>query len=104
MVRRAGVLRDEDGLDELLASIVQRLPGLVSPSRASELETVNLFTVAAALTIAARRRHESRGAQFRADFPAPDDAWLRRQIVRRDDDGGMSVLDVPVNDPDSLGK
>jgi len=64
----------------------------------------NLMIVSEAVTRAAIERKESRGAQFRDDFPAKDDAQFskRNTIVWRGDDGGMylrweSIPDIPAD-------
>ena len=57
----------------------------------------NLLTVSEAITRAALLRKESRGAQFRDDFPEKDPEWGKfNNIVRRGDDGGMIVESRPV--------
>jgi succinate dehydrogenase / fumarate reductase flavoprotein subunit len=57
----------------------------------------NMLTVAEAITRAALMRKESRGAQFREDFPGKDAEWGKYNIVvRRSGDGKMSVEQRPV--------
>ncbi len=75
MTRDAGVLRDDKGLTlatEGLAALVD-LDGGEPGTEA--WETTNLLTVAAALTVAALRRTETRGTHWRDDHPDTDDAW-----------------------------
>ena len=43
-------------------------------------ETANLALVGWAMTEAARRREESRGAHHRLDFPEPRAEWRRHQL------------------------
>ena len=51
----------------------------------STIETVNMLNVALMITQSALARTESRGAHYRADFPAQDDTtWQRRILIRRD--------------------
>ncbi len=52
----------------------------------------NMLLVSEAVTRAALVREESRGAQFRDDFPDKDSEWGRyNNVVRRDLDGQMAV-------------
>lgn len=52
----------------------------------------NMLIVSEAIARAALLRKESRGAQFREDFPAKDPEWGKFNIVvRRDSEGGMQV-------------
>jgi succinate dehydrogenase / fumarate reductase flavoprotein subunit len=56
------------------------------------LDLPNLLTVSEAITRAALFRKESRGAQFREDFPDKDPDWGKCNIVvKRGADGAMSV-------------
>ncbi|MDP9169965.1 MAG: fumarate reductase/succinate dehydrogenase flavoprotein subunit, partial [Acidobacteriota bacterium] len=57
----------------------------------------NLLTVSEAITRAALLRQESRGAQFRDDFPDKDPEWAKfNNIVRRGDGGEMIVEQRPI--------
>ena len=56
------------------------------------MDLPNLLMVSEAVTRAALLRKESRGAQFREDFPNKDPEWGKFNIVvRRGADGGMLV-------------
>jgi succinate dehydrogenase / fumarate reductase flavoprotein subunit len=47
------------------------------------LELGNMLDLAEAIAVAALNRKESRGAQFRRDFPERDDEnWLKHTVVR----------------------
>jgi succinate dehydrogenase / fumarate reductase flavoprotein subunit len=61
------------------------------------MDLPNLLDVSEAITRAALLRKESRGAQFRDDFPAKDPEWGKYNIVvRRDTDGAMQIEKRPV--------
>ena len=68
------------------------------------LDLPNLLTVSEAVTRAAILRKESRGAQFREDFPNKDPEWGKCNIiVKRGSDGAMCVEKRPVQSaPDEL--
>jgi succinate dehydrogenase / fumarate reductase flavoprotein subunit len=64
----------------------------------------NMLLVSEAVTRAALLRKESRGAQFRDDFPDKDPEWGKYNIaVKRGDDGAMLVEKRPLQPvPDEL--
>jgi L-aspartate oxidase len=64
MSRHVGVVRDRDGLSEALAAIEDLSSRVRSP------QARNALTAAKLIAAAALAREESRGAHFRADFPA----------------------------------
>jgi succinate dehydrogenase / fumarate reductase flavoprotein subunit len=68
------------------------------------MDLASMLTVSEAITRAALLRKESRGAQFREDFPGKDAEWGRHNIVvRRGADGEMVVEKRPVQPmPDEL--
>jgi succinate dehydrogenase / fumarate reductase flavoprotein subunit len=68
------------------------------------MDLANLLPVAEAITRAALLRKESRGAQFREDFPEKDPEWGKYNIVvRRGDAGEMVVEKRPLQSmPDEL--
>jgi succinate dehydrogenase / fumarate reductase flavoprotein subunit len=56
------------------------------------MDLPNLFNVSEAITHAALLRQESRGAQFREDYPERSSEWSKYNIVvRRDESGAMAV-------------
>jgi L-aspartate oxidase len=88
MWERVGILRSRQSLLRALTELEQivRARSLRAPSR-------NFATVALLVARAALWREESRGAHFRHDFPARDDArWLVHSINRRD--SGVSASEV----------
>jgi succinate dehydrogenase / fumarate reductase flavoprotein subunit len=68
------------------------------------MDLENLLVVSEAITRAALMRKESRGAQFRDDFPNKDPEWAKYNIVvQRGDDGEMRVEKRPIQSmPDEL--
>jgi succinate dehydrogenase / fumarate reductase, flavoprotein subunit len=70
------------------------------------MDLPNMLTVSEAITRAALLRKESRGAQFREDFPNKDPEWGKYSIaVRQGVDGEMLVERRPVPPvPDELKK
>jgi succinate dehydrogenase / fumarate reductase flavoprotein subunit len=70
----------------------------------TSLDLGNMIVVSEAITHAALLRKESRGAQFREDFPDKDAEWGKYNIViRREEDGSMQVEMRPlVPIPDEL--
>ena len=68
-----------------------------NPGWHTALDLPNLLTVSEAVTRAALERRESRGAQFRDDYPAKDEAFGRFNIVvRKGPDGEMGISREPV--------
>ena len=68
-----------------------------NPGWHTALDLHNLLTVSEAITRAALERRESRGAQFREDFPEKDEAFGKvNVVVRRGPDGGMQVSREPI--------
>ncbi|MBS1826699.1 MAG: fumarate reductase/succinate dehydrogenase flavoprotein subunit [Acidobacteria bacterium] len=68
------------------------------------MDLENMLTVSEAITRAALLRRESRGAQFRDDYPDKDPDWGKHNIiVKRDGDGQMEIEKRPVKPlPDEL--
>ncbi len=68
-----------------------------NPGWHTALDLPNLLTVSEAVTRAALERRESRGAQFRADYPGEGSGFGAVNIVvRKEPDGGMQISRVPV--------
>jgi succinate dehydrogenase / fumarate reductase flavoprotein subunit len=97
-----GIVRTEDEMQRAL-TVIGNLEGRAARAgivgnrqynngwhTAMDLE--NLLLVSEAITRAALMRKESRGAQFRDDFPNKDPEWAKHNIVvGRGDDGEMRV-------------
>ncbi|MGZ8520773.1 MAG: FAD-binding protein, partial [Candidatus Binatia bacterium] len=94
MWENAGPFRRGEKLSAALARIEgmqQQLPSLkVAAAQPYNLDLQDWFelramlTTAAAIVTAALARTESRGAHQREDFPAPDDSFLKNQVVALD--------------------
>jgi succinate dehydrogenase / fumarate reductase flavoprotein subunit len=95
MDRHVAVFRDEEGLAEAFAT-VRRLRDEAASAATDDKGTVfnqDVLSVielgfmldnAEAIVLAAAERKESRGAQYRTDFPERDDAeWLKHINVSR---------------------
>jgi len=59
----------------------------------TSMDLVNMLDVSEAITRAALLRKESRGAQFREDFPNKDAEWGRHNIVVRRGGGGEMLVE-----------
>ena len=75
-----------------------------NPGWHTALDLKNLLTVSEAITRAALERKESRGAQFREDYPDKDGALGKvNTIMRKEDGGSMEVRLEPLPEmPDYL--
>jgi len=96
MSQYAGVMRDSDGLEQLLA-VIDSAPGPsaapaapAAPRSLADVEASSLRTVSSLIAAAALRRAESRGAHRRSD--APETARRARHTLVRYD-GGTIHLD-----------
>src|SRR6476620_6144685 len=75
-----------------------------NPGWHTTIDLKNLLTVSEAITRAALEREESRGAQFREDYPGKDDRFSKvNTIISKAPDGSMQVRLDPVPEmPDYL--
>lgn len=76
MSANVGVVRDADGLSEAL-SVITRL----EREKPDDPQIANMLTTAKLVASAAFVRTESRGAHFRSDHPASDEAQGRRNFL-----------------------
>ncbi len=72
----AGVVRDARSLSNALSTIVS-----LERDNESDKQMANMLTTAKLITAAALKRKESRGAHFRRDYPAPDEAQAKRSFI-----------------------
>jgi succinate dehydrogenase / fumarate reductase flavoprotein subunit len=75
-----------------------------NPGWHTTIDLKNLLTVSEAITRAALERQESRGAQFREDYPAKDDRFSKvNTIISKAPDGSMQIRLEPLREmPDYL--
>jgi succinate dehydrogenase / fumarate reductase flavoprotein subunit len=75
-----------------------------NPGWHTALDLKNLLTVSEAVTLAALERKESRGAQFREDYPQKEAKFANMNtIIWRGEDGSMKVrLELLPETPDYL--
>jgi succinate dehydrogenase / fumarate reductase flavoprotein subunit len=68
-----------------------------NPGWHTALDLKNLLTVAEGITRAALERKESRGAQFREDYPDKDERFAKvNTVIRKVGDGNMEVRLEPL--------
>ncbi|GBE43665.1 MAG TPA: L-aspartate oxidase [Rhizobiales bacterium] len=84
MTQNVGVVRSADGLRAALGDIAGILKGDLPPALRNRAITAR-FIAAGALA-----REESRGAQFRTDFPEPRAQWARGSTLTLDDAEAIS--------------
>jgi succinate dehydrogenase / fumarate reductase flavoprotein subunit len=102
-----GIVRREEEMSEALdviAGLRARAANVGAPGNReynpgwhTALDLDNLLTVSEAVTRAAIERKESRGAQFRDDYPQKDDAYgTFNLVIRKAADGTMSLSREPI--------
>ncbi len=98
----AEMARALDGIQKLKARAAKVSVGggrRYNPGWHTAIDLANLLTVSEAVTRAALERRESRGAQFRDDYPEKSAEYGTFNIVlRKSGDGGMQVIRQPVRD------
>jgi succinate dehydrogenase / fumarate reductase, flavoprotein subunit len=108
MNQYCAVFRDADGLQKAL-EIVRRLKEEAPKANIDDRGTVfnqdvigaielgYMLDVAETIVVAAQERKESRGAQFRTDFPERNDGeWLKHVDISANGDGVPKVSYSPV--------
>jgi len=71
-----GVIRDAESLTKALSTIVA-----LERENEGDRQLINMLTTAKLIATAALLRKESRGAHFRSDYPAPDEAEAKRSFL-----------------------
>jgi len=106
MQKLVGIVRLEDEMKEALDGL-KKLNERASKSSANgnidfnpgwhtALDLRNLLTVSEAITLSAIERKESRGGQFREDYPDKDPEFAKFNIAVKAVDGQMQVSHVPL--------
>jgi succinate dehydrogenase / fumarate reductase flavoprotein subunit len=114
MQHNVGIVREEGEMLEALEKLqtLWQRAGRVgvigtrdfNPGWHTALDLKNLLTVSEAIARAALERKESRGAQFRDDYPEKDERFSKvNTIIRKAGDGSMEVRLEPLPEmPDYL--
>jgi len=90
MWRKAGIIRDKEGLEAALQTI-EELTARLKGARVRDygelkryLELENMMLLSEMVCRTALLRAESRGAHYRRDYPEEDnDNWLKNILVRK---------------------
>jgi succinate dehydrogenase / fumarate reductase flavoprotein subunit len=107
MQANVGIVRRREEMEKALTDIaeIRRQVARVAvggnreynPGWHTALDLDNLVTAAEAVALSALERKESRGAQYREDYPDKDPEWGRMNVVvRKGADGAMEVQRVPI--------
>ncbi len=109
MMELASVFRTEESLSEMSTVLgglraryrevsIDDTGSVFNFDLTEALELGYLLDLAEALVASARARTESRGAHFRDDHPARDDAtWMRHTLAQRGPDGKVALSYKPVD-------
>ena len=104
-----GIVRTESEMQEALEGLQKlkerankvSVTGNVdfNPGWHTALDLRNLLTVSEAITRAALERKESRGGQYRDDYPQKDNDWGKKNIaIKKQGDGSMSISEMPIKE------
>jgi succinate dehydrogenase / fumarate reductase flavoprotein subunit len=106
MQKLVGIVRLEDEMKEALVGLKKlnersakaSVTGNIdfNPGWHTALDLRNLLTVSEAITLSAIERKESRGGQFREDYPEKDPAFAKFNISVKEVDGEMKVSHIPL--------
>ncbi|MEO5722600.1 MAG: fumarate reductase/succinate dehydrogenase flavoprotein subunit [Chthoniobacterales bacterium] len=107
MQANVGIVRNEGEMETALQDLQQlweraRRVGVIgtrdfNPGWHAALDLKNLLTVSEAIARSALERKESRGAQFRDDYPEKSESLSKvNTLVAKADDGGMEVRLAPL--------
>lgn len=106
MQKLVGIVRLEDEMKEALVGLKKlnersakaSVTGNIdfNPGWHTALDLRNLLTVSEAITLSAIERKESRGGQFREDYPDKDPEFAKFNISVKEVDGQMQVSHIPL--------
>jgi succinate dehydrogenase / fumarate reductase flavoprotein subunit len=106
MQKLVGIVRLEDEMKEALDGLKTlneraakcSITGNIdfNPGWHTALDLRNLLTVSEAITLSAIERKESRGGQFREDYPDKDPAFAKFNVAVKEVDGQMQISHVPI--------
>ncbi len=106
MQAKVGIVRVEEEMQEALTGLKDlkeraekcSVTGNIdyNPGWHTALDLRNLLTVSEAITRSAIERKESRGGQFREDFPAKDPAWGSVNVAVKELNGEMIISREPI--------
>jgi len=82
MAANAAVVRDRDGLEDVLDLLAGTPDGEASAVTLESLEATNLHAVSLLVVSSALLREESRGCHRRSDFPGTSDRWAHELATR----------------------
>jgi succinate dehydrogenase / fumarate reductase flavoprotein subunit len=114
MQHNVGIVRDESEMHSALdhlKTLWERAARVgvtgnrdFNPGWHTALDLKNLLTVSEAITRGALERKESRGAQFRDDYPEKDERFAKvNSVIRKTEEGSMQVRLEPLSEmPDYL--
>jgi succinate dehydrogenase / fumarate reductase flavoprotein subunit len=103
MQNLVGIVRTEDEMQQALGILAQlraraACTGIAGHRQYNNgwhtcMDLANMLEVSEAITRAALLRQESRGAQFREDYPNKDPEWGKHHIVVRHGSGGEMLVE-----------
>ncbi len=94
MARWAGVVRSQQGLQQLMSHLAQ-VPDGAAPTTLAAYEANTLHQVSTLVATAALARQESRGCHRRADFAGPSSSEGHHQVLRLADGALHSAVRAP---------
>ncbi|MBU0507954.1 fumarate reductase/succinate dehydrogenase flavoprotein subunit [bacterium] len=111
----AGIIRNEadlrtalkelDGLEKRARNLSVSGDRVYNPGWHVAMDLRHVLNVSRALTLAALERKESRGAHSRADFPGYDPAFAKVNVILKNDNGAMKLIQEPLSEmPEELKK